>query len=536
MKQNKTQELLRIYRSLKSQREPWDSWWRSLRRYVLPNRPSSTDIFQNQQFPQDAEELLDTTAVESCQKLASAHMSYITPSHDVWFKWSAPDHLGGDEAESWYNTCSEIALKELTASNFYTEIHECFLDRVAFGTGSMFIGTNKEGRLTFSNIPCGQFVCAENDESQVDTYIREFTLSGYQAVRKFGLERLGEKLKKSIQDAKNPYGISFRFLHVVRPRKKLNKHTPKYESVYLSLDDEVIIEEGSYEEFPYLVTRFLKWGDGPYGIAPGRLVFPAIKQAQFLNKILDTLGEVAAFPRILELANQIGEVDLRAGGRTIITAEAAALHLPREWATQGRYDIGLNRLEHKQEAIKKAFFVPMLELWGSRSSGVTATEVMARENERVLLFSPSFTLFVSDLFQAMTRLFSLLFRLGKFPEPPPCVIRQNAAGEMLVNEPQVVYQSKIALILRRLQNEGVDRSLQRLAMMSQWAPDLANHIDWDKCFRLTARAEGLPEAALKSQNDIDEQKLQMEQQIAETAQTQQKLHPLITQLTQTERE
>ena len=92
-----------------------------------------------------------------------------------------------------------------------------------------------------------------------------------------------------------------------------------FESVYLSLDDQVIVEEGGYMEFPYLVTRFLKWGSGPYGLAPGRLVFPAIQQVQFLNRILDTLGEVAAFPRILELANQIGEVDLRAGGRTVIT-------------------------------------------------------------------------------------------------------------------------------------------------------------------------------------------------------------------------
>ena len=40
--------------------------------------------------------------------------------------------------------------------------------------------------------------------------------------------------------------------------------------------------------------------DSPYGLAPGRLVFPAIQQVQFLNRILDTLGEVAAFPRILE--------------------------------------------------------------------------------------------------------------------------------------------------------------------------------------------------------------------------------------------
>ena len=51
-----------------------------------------------------------------------------------------------------------------------------------------------------------------------------------------------------------------------------------FESVYLSLDDQVIVEEGGYMEFPYLVTRFLKWGSGPYGLAPGRDVYK--RQAQ----------------------------------------------------------------------------------------------------------------------------------------------------------------------------------------------------------------------------------------------------------------
>ena len=30
----------------------------------------------------------------------------------------------------------------------------------------------------------------------------------------------------------------------------------------------------------------MKWGSGPYGLAPGRLVFPAIQQVQFLNRCL----------------------------------------------------------------------------------------------------------------------------------------------------------------------------------------------------------------------------------------------------------
>ena len=279
-------ELNSVYKSLAAQRAPWETWWDRLRDYVLPrrlNREGEVSLPNRDAM----DRMTDTTAVEACQKLASGHMSYITPSHDVWFKWSAPDDRGGDEAEAWYNQCSEIALKELSVSNFYTEIHECFLDRVALGTGSLFTGTSSDGRLLFTNIPCGQFACAENAEGRVDTYVREFTYTAHQARSMFGVKALGPKAREVLERGGNPYATTLRFLHVVRPRTRRSRrreqasHMP-FESVYLSLDDQVIVEEGGYMEFPYLVTRFLKWGSGPYGLAPGRLVFPAIQQVQFL--------------------------------------------------------------------------------------------------------------------------------------------------------------------------------------------------------------------------------------------------------------
>ncbi len=508
-------ELLGIHQALTAQKAPWEQWWEKLRDHVLPRRLTA-DEQVSLPNAEGLDRMTDTTAVEACQKLASGHMSYITPSHDVWFKWSAPDDEGGDEAEAWYNQCSEIALRELSLSNFYTEIHECFLDRVALGTGSLFTGITSDGRLRFTNIPCGQFCCAENSDGRVDTYTREFTYTAHQARTMFGEKALGPRGREMLERG-NPYNATLRFLHIVRPRSRRNgrrthaAHMP-YESVYISLDDKLIVEEGGYMEFPYLVTRFLKWGDGPYGLAPGRMCFPAIKQAQFLNRILDTLAELAAFPRILELANQIGEIDLRAGGRTIITPEAASLHLPREWGTQGRYDVGLDRLTQKQDAIRRAFYLPMLELWSGHHGNMTATEVMARENERVLMFSPSFTLFVSDLYPTMERIFALLFRMGRFPKPPVAVLRTGPRGELTVREPRVVYQSRIALVLRRLQNDGMDRSLQRLNLMQQSAPDLADHLDWDYCFRNAARVDGAPERMLRPLKDVQRMRREREEQ------------------------
>lgn len=496
--------ILADYNALKAIRAPWESWWDELRRYVLPGRPSDRGELPDADRRRD---LSDTTAVEACQKLASGHMSYMTPSNELWFKWSSPDADAGDEAESWYASCSEIANRELALSNFYTELHECFLDRVGLGTGSLFSGTSRSGRLLFRHIPCGQFVCAENDEGSIDTYMREFCLTPHQAAGQFGRKALGPRARALLDSGRRPHEGSLRFLHIVRPREKRDRRRDNagnmpWSSIYYSLDDSCVVEEGGYRELPYMVTRFLKWGDGPYGLAPARLVYPDIRQAQFLNRILDTLGEIAAFPRILELANQVGEVDLRAGGRTLINPESASLGFPREWATQGRYDVGMDRLKQKQDAINRAFFVPMLELWSERKQQMSATEVYARENERVMLFSPSFTLFATDFQPFMERLFALLFRQGKFPQPPSSVMKADRRGELSIAEPHVVYQGRIATIMRRIQSEGISNTLQLMQQLSNLDPTISDHIDLERSFRLAARLNGAPEEILRSLSSV----------------------------------
>ncbi len=507
--------LLTDYRALLAARAPWEPWWESLRRYVLPSR-----LEEGSEVPDASSGSLgDTTAVEACQKLASGHMSYMTPSNELWFKWSSPDPEAGDEAESWYNRCSEIANRELALSNFYTELHECFLDRVGLGTGALFAGTSRGGRLLFRHIPCGQFVCAENDEGCIDTVMREFTFSPHQAACQFGRKALGPRARALLDKGAGAHEGTLRFLHAVRPRAARNRRGEAardmaYESIYYSLDDDCVVEEGGYREMPCMVTRFLKWGAGPYGLAPARLVYPDIRQAQFLNRILDMLGEVAAFPRILELANQVGEVDLRAGGRTLINPESASLGYPREWATQGRYDVGMDRLRQKQDAINRAFFVPMLELWSGNKQQMTAAEVYARENERVMLFSPSFTLFAGDFQPLMERVFALLLRLGKFPPPPSTALAQDGLGEETVAEPHVVYQGRIAMVMRRIQSEGLERTLARLQTLGNVEPQLVDHVDLDAAFRLAARLDGMPEVVLRPERAVKRLRRQREQEAA----------------------
>ena len=174
----------------------------------------------------------------------------------------------------------------------------------------------------------------------------------------------------------------------------------------------------------------------------------------------------------------------------------------------------MDRLRQKQDSIDRAFFIPMLELWSERKQLLTAAEVYARENERVMQFSPSFTLFASDFRPLMERVFAQLFRLGRFPKPPVSVLQTDRRGEATIAEPHVVYQGRIAMVIRRLQSEGIERTLSRLQAMAGLEPNLADHVDLDATFRLAARLDGVPEQMLRPEYRVKRLRREREQAAA----------------------
>src|SRR5690606_4715799 len=113
------------------------------------------------------------------------------------------------------------------------------------------------------------------------------------------------------------------------------------------------------------------------------------RQLNFLEKNMDALAEIAAFPRMLIPQNYVGDIDTRAGGVTYFDASNPNA-APREWATNGRYDVGLDRANRKQRAIEDAFHVDLFQMFSQQEKQMTATEVSERAAEKLIQFSPTF--------------------------------------------------------------------------------------------------------------------------------------------------
>ena len=452
-RQDEADELVRLYNGLRKQRDELAKTWQFARWYLLPNRDDLR--FRPSDF---VGRVRNGAARMACARLAGAHMSHIVTSHEPWFKWIArPGDVAEEdveEANAWYGKCSDIALMELTRSNFYSEIYECFLDRVGMGTGSLYCGPGRSVRLLFKAISPEQ-VCGEvDDEGRVVVFVREMLLSAYDVADLFGKAALSEGMAADYHQG----------------------------------------GAGMYEK---------KW-----------VVLHVVRRVEEIEKDLEKARRVAIDPRILTAAKLVGEVDLRAGGKTLVDPDLlqdGGVLLPKEWAAVGDVSLSYKQLADKEQRIKDAFLVPMLELFAydeGKKGFPTATEVMARENQYLLQFFPSFVQFAYDVQPTLDRVFMVLYRAGVFPDPPDCVredvIRNGAVVGTVLKNPGVTYNNKVALVLKRIESDAFAAALREAVELGEAVPGLLDHLDVDRGMRARLRSLGVSEDSIRGNIEVED--------------------------------
>lgn len=458
-------------------------------------------------------------AKASLDVLTSAHSTYITPHGQRWFSLKSRDvgkaYAGRRSAvANWYSKTTEIMQNELAESSFYTVLQEVYNDRCLGGTGAMFIGEGDDS-LLFTHIPLGSYAIEEDGHGNVNVLVRRFRFSPAQAAAEWGVENLSDAQQAKWKDEGKRYSEKHEYLHLVRPREHATKGVQdvpaseqEFEGFYLDGDTYEIVGRDNYYEFPFLVTRFIRGNDSPYGVAPGVGVIPVIRQLLKLERLMDVQAEVATFPRVLQLARQNRQVDLRAGGITTVSQEEARLNLPREWGTLGRYDIGLERIKAKEGDVRRAFYVDMLNAISNIDRQMTATEINAREAEKVLAFSPSFSLFISDFRVAMRRILGILFRAGKLPEDgvPRELFKEGSSGKLVLLNPQVCYLGKIAQAIERVQRRGINEALESIIAYTQSTQDasMLEALKPRAIARYIVEASGAPSDIMLTDAELEE--------------------------------
>jgi len=161
-------ELLRQWEDVSAQRSGFQTVWQEIADHLLGRRDFSA---QGAPGRKRMARIYDTTGLQAADLLSAALHSFLTNPALRWFSLRAEDQrLAADEAvQEWLGVVEDALYTAFNApdANFAPQIHEVYLDQVAFGTAALYIGDRPGKGLLFSARPLGEIHVAENAEGRV---------------------------------------------------------------------------------------------------------------------------------------------------------------------------------------------------------------------------------------------------------------------------------------------------------------------------------------------------------------------------------
>ena len=525
-------DVVRQWETLESERTTTLTHWQECADLIVPDRADY--VTHRTRGAKRMSRVFDSTAIQANQQLASGLHGLLTSPTLRWFNMrAADDRLNADDAcARWMDAATEAmyTLFNGPRHNFASQSNELYLDLGSIGTACMAVLESQKSDVLFSTKHMRECVVSENDEDRIDLLCRRWHWTARQADAQWG-EAAGPKVAKAIADKKPDQ--RFAFLHMVRPRAVRDpqrsdaKHKP-FQSVYVALDDKLVISEGGFDEFPYLVPRFSKSTGEVYGRSPGMTALPDIKMLQEMTKLALMMSQKAMDPPVnVPDDGYLMALDTTPGGRNVYRAGSRDRVEPIPLG--GDMQFGVETANVVRTNINRAFYTEWLMMPSdptdpaAAGKGVTATYTLQQRDEKMRLLSPMLARLQAEfLGPLIDRTFAILWRRSKalrfgpgspFPLPPPAM-----RGAAL----KVEYVSPIAIAQKSSQLDSISRLVQTALSFSQIDPDTPKILDTEAILRMVGKDLATPAAALKSPQQVAEER-QAAQQAASAAQNTQAL-------------
>lgn len=490
------EDLLRQWADVSVRRSAFQSVWQEIADHLLGRRDFSAGASPGRKR---MARVYDTTGLQAADLLSAALHSFLTNPALRWFSLRAedPELAAAADVRAWLGAVEDALYAAFNApdANFAPQIHEVYLDQVAFGTAALYIGDRPGKGLLFSARPLGEIHVAENAEGRVDTVFRRFEFTARQAHQVWG-DAAGPGVAAAL--AANKGEQRFAFLHCVQPATGQTHAAGRapdfaFASTYVSLADKAVVAAGGYHEMPYMVPRWSKDSGEVYGRAPGWNALPDQKMLNEMSKTTLKAAQKAVDPPLL-VADDGVVMPLRThpGGINVVRAGTLAQDPLRPLPVAPRIDIGLEMMEQRREAIRSAFHYNLLQLF--QDPRMTATQVLQLVQEMQRLMGPMLGRQQAELLEPMIeRVYGILLRRGALPPMPEGLEGVNI---------RIDHVSPIARAQKAGDAQAILRTLEAAQAMAAIDPQVTDLIDPDAGMRMIAEANGVPEKALRGEDAI----------------------------------
>ena len=506
---------------LKNQRSTWEKHWQDLADFVVPRKADITK--KRSQGEKRVERSFDSTAMHSAELLSASLHGMLTNPSTSWFslRYTNDELDGNDEANEWLQSAEKVLYRAFARSNFQEQIHELYHDLVVFGTGVMFVEEDDNFLLRFSTRHISECYLSENEHGRVDTVYREFQMPARACISRFGKENVSQKMLKKAKDS------PFEFVTVCHATffrdeydtTKFNAENKPIASIYFDAEEQIILSESGFDDFPYMCPRFLKSSfEIGYGRSVAMVSLPDIQMLSAMSQTTIKAAQKQVDPPLLVPDD---------GFMLPIRTVPGGLNFYRS-GTRDRLEplnigannpLGLNMEEQRRNAIRSAFYVDQLIL--SQSPAMTATEVMQRTEEKMRILGPVLGRLQAELLQPLiTRAFNILAKNELFPPAPEFLTE---------NDIEIEYVSPLAKAQRSTDVQSLLRLVELTQPLAQIDPTVMDYLDMDGLAKHLIKVLAIPAVAIKSDEEVmvlRQQRQEAQQQAMEQAQEQQGLEAL----------
>ncbi len=354
--QNKLQNL---YKHALDMRTPWLSRWDAARRYAMP----SSD--------EDIATLFDSTAMDASDNLAASIYTLLTPPESMWLQ------LVGESELSQNADFATAALRtNLNDSNFYTTIHQCYMDLVVLGTACLFMAENPIGAssaFNFTAIPMNDIAILPN------AIFHTTSMPAREVMEKYPTWIPPANMVDTIKRDPDT------------PLRLVQSLVSGEFTAWLDVGGDIennIVSTGTFETNPYIIFRWSLSSGELYGRGPVLRALPDIKTA---NKVVELVLKNAtiAVSGIWQ-ADDDGVINLQNINLTpgAIIPKAVGSSGLTPLSSGANFDVSQLILKDLRERIRHTLLADRLGLLSDKE--MTATEILARNADMMRILGATY--------------------------------------------------------------------------------------------------------------------------------------------------
>jgi len=404
------EKILQLYKAASDQRAPWLNRWDQCRRFALPKSDA------------DNAALFDSTAGDGAETLAANIFSLLTPPESAWLDLVADPAAAQDGAPD--PAVVQATLRaHLNESNFYTTIHQCYLDLVVCGTACLFmaetpIGSNSA--FSFTAIPMNDIAVLRDQSDRITAVFHTADIPACEVLERYPNWTPPANLRDAI---KNDSSLPLRLVQSV-----VGANFTAWLDVGGDLENN-IVATGSFQTNPYIIFRWSAAAGEAYGRSPVMRALPDIKTA---NKVVELVLKNATIAvsgiwqadddGIINLSN----INLTPGA---IIPKAVGSSGLTPLAPGADFDVSQLVLEDLRGRIRRAMLTDRMSAVNEKE--MTATEVIARNTDMMRILGATYGRILNELIKPLIgRALAILARRGAI-----CPIRLGTDAQLKYNAP-----------------------------------------------------------------------------------------------------